>query len=1085
MFSKNTGVNMKHLSSLLLLSFAFWGCKPNLPDNIQIAYDNLPERIDFNLHVKPLLSDNCYACHGPDKANQKAGLQLHELSLAQKVSENGLPAISPGKPFDSEAIKRILSEDDEIIMPPPDSHLSLTDREKAILIKWVEEGAEYKKHWSFIKPEKTEPAVKEAKDWAKNEIDHFIVAKLTENSLPYSEEANKTSLIRRVSFTLRGLPPSIEEIEQYLNDDSEAAYENMIDRFLESDAYGERMAMDWMDVSRYADSDGYLDDKHRDFSPWRNWVIKAFNENMPYDQFITWQLAGDLIENPTQESILATAFNRLHRKNSEAGIVFEEYRTEYVADRAHTVGKAVMGLTIECARCHDHKYDPISQKDYYELFGFFNSTHELGTAVYGPGQTPGPSLLLTDEADDALITSIKKNIAKEEAELNNVRRKNNKAFDTWQASVDVEKYLAQNLKKGLHAQYNFDDFKVIDEKTKTSKNAVPNIGEAVLKEVTITEGYKGKAFEINEFSSLNFPEKLGWFDRNNPFTISLAVYPDTIYEEAGLFYHSENLRLGLKGYSALVEDNHLRFVIAHSWPQNSIEVRTKKPLKVKDWTHITITYDGSSAASGVSIYFDGKKTPTQIVQDNLYKNIIYEPDIHTYGFNGFNIGFRGKIKVMDRARIDELKIYGRALNPLEVMLDHDTDNFSAWHAGLENTSKEQMLKNYFYDFIDHDSQAQKARIEEERIRLFNLVDSIPEIMVMGDLKEPRKTYVLDRGMYNAPTEEVFPAAPDAVMPYDTSFEKNRLGLAKWLFHKDNPLTARVYVNRIWQMHFGKGLVETSDDFGNQGSLPSHPKLLDWLAVTFMESGWDIKQLHKTILMSATYRQSSKITKELLEKDPENILLARGPSQRMAAEMIRDNALAISGLLVNRKGGQSVYPYQPEGLWDEISNKVWRYRYLQEPGDGLYRRSLYTIWKRTSPPPSLMIFDAPDRSFCTVNREETSTPLQALVLLNDPQFLEAARVLAENLVAQESDTTMQLKKAFSMVTGRTPDNTEIEIIHKFYKEEVSRFETDKKDALDYLSIGETPRNENLSPVQTAALATVINGIMNTSEAYTLK
>ncbi len=1076
---------MKLLYTLLFLSLIVCGCHPDLPENIQVAYDSLPEQIDFNYHVKPLLSDNCFACHGPDKANQKANLQLHKASLASTGGESGLPAIKPDSPFNSELVARILSEDQDIVMPPPDSHLSLTDREKAILIKWIEEGAEYKPHWSFIKPEKKIIEKEQVADWAKNEIDYFVATKLEANGLKPSEEAQKTSLIRRVSFTLRGLPPTLEEIEQFVNDTSKSAYENMIDRFLASNAYGERMAMDWMDVARYADSDGYLDDKHRNFSPWRDWVIKAFNENMPYDKFITWQLAGDLIEQPTQESILATAFNRLHRKNSEAGIVFEEFRTEYVADRAQTVGKAVMGLTVECARCHDHKYDPISQKDYYKLFGFFNSTHELGTAVYGPGQTPGPSLLLTKQAEDELITSIKKNIAEEATELKRVKSKKSKAFDSWAANIDVEEQLKQNLKNELHAEYNFDDFKEKDQKTKTSKNTTANGKEAVLKEVTITEGLKGKAFEINEFSNLSFPKKLGWFDRNDAFTISLAVNPDTIYEEAGLFYHSENLRLGLKGYSALVEDNYLRFIIAHSWPQNSIEVRTEQPLKVKDWTHITITYDGSSTASGVSIYFNGEKTGTEVVQDNLYKNIIYEPDIHTYGFKGFSLGFRGKIKVMDRAKIDELKIYGRALNPLEVMLDHDENNFSIWQARLEKSSKEQMLKDYYHAFIDPDTQSQKAQLEQERNRLFNLIDSIPEIMVMGDLKKPRKTYVLDRGMYNAPTEEVAPGVPEAVLPFSDSLENNRLGLSKWLFHKDNPLTARVYVNRIWQMHFSKGLVETSDDFGNQGKLPSHPALLDWLAVTFMESGWDIKALHKTILMSATYRQSSAIKKELLELDPENMLLARGPSFRMPAEMIRDNALAISGLLVNKQGGKSVYPYQPEGLWDEISNKVWRYPYLQEPGDGLYRRSLYTIWKRTSPPPSMLIFDAPDRGVCTVNREETSTPLQALVLLNDPQYLEAARVLAENLITQENDTLMQLKKAFGLVTGRIPDDTEIKIIQEFYEEEVARFRKDKEDATAYLSIGETPRNERLSTVETAALATVINGIMNTSEAYTLK
>ncbi|WP_162343249.1 DUF1553 domain-containing protein [Cyclobacterium salsum] len=1075
-----------HLLPLIALSLGWVGCSWETPEKIQEAYQELPEAIDFNYHVKPILSDKCFACHGPDAANQEADLRLdrEEFAFAALKSNTRNHAIVPGKPAKSELVSRILSEDKELVMPPPDSNLSLSTEEIAILTKWVEQGAEYKPHWSFIPPEIAEQPNVETDDWARNEIDPFVAEKLQASGLQPSPAASKEMLIRRLSFDLTGLPPSLEEIEQFVSDTSEDAYEKLVDRLLASPAYGERMAADWMDVARYADSDGYLDDKHRDFSPYRDWVIETFNQNMPYDQFITWQIAGDLIENPSQESILATAFNRLHKRNSEAGIVFEEYRAEYVADRTNTVGKAILGLSMECARCHDHKYDPISQKDYYEFSAYFNSTNELGTAVYGPGQVPGPSLLLTNEEQDKLLDYLDKQIHTTESELQELAETDPTAGQPSPEALHAD--LTKQQTQGLVASYDFDQL-MPQPDSKSFKNPgwSGNPGPALIREPDIAEGVRGKGIFINDFTTLSLPEKVGWFDQTDPFSVSLSVFPDTLYKEAVLFTHCEDIRLGLKGYSLFLEDNRLNFIMAYSWPTNALQVKTRDPIPPKEWSNISITYDGMGKASGIGIYLNGEKVPVEVEADHIYKSILFEPDIHTYGFRGFVLGVRDKMKTFLNGGLDELKIYKRELTALEVQFANDPEKAKTLIENPQNTSERELIRQHVFKSANEPAKKLRKSVWEYRKQRAEHTNDIPEIMVMGDLPEPRPTYMLDRGLYSAPTEQVYPNVPEVVLHDESSdYPQNRLGLAQWLVEPQNPLTARVFVNRLWQMHFGNGLVKTSDDFGNQGSMPSHPELLDWLAVTFRESGWDIKKMHKLIAMSATYRQSSKTSPELQERDPENVLLARGPSFRMTAEMIRDNALAISGLLTPKIGGESAYPYQPEGLWDEISTKSWRYRYLQEPGEGLYRRSLYTIWKRTSAPPSMMIFDVGDRAECTVKRSETSTPLQALVLLNDPQFVEAARVTAEKLIATYKPE-QRLENAFQLSTGRQPNPKEKEILHQFYTEETERFSQNKNEALAYLSTGSHPTKPNLDPVQVAALATVINGIMNTTDGYTIR
>jgi len=1059
-------------------------------DRIDANFSDLdiPADIDYNFHVRPILSDKCFACHGPDKANQKAGLRLDIAENAyETLKETGNRPIVKGKPRHSELIKRIVSDEPDYQMPPPEFKVELSDREIAILTKWVEQGAEYKPHWSFIKPEKLTLPKLESEEWVENDIDYFVAAKLESENITPSKKATKESLIRRVSFSLTGLPPSLAQIEDFVNDTSDDAYEKVVDRLLASVSYGERMAADWMDVARYAESDGYLDDKHRDPSPYRDWVIDAFNSNMPYDQFTTWQLAGDLIENPSKESILATAFNRLHKKNSEAGIVFEEYRVEYVADRTLTVGKAFLGLSVECARCHDHKYDPISQKDHYEMFAFFNSTDEMGTAVYGPGQVPGPTLLLTDTEREEVLSFIDQKIEEADIELLEIQKPNQDQATLWQGDTKkLESSLENSIKKGLVADYNFDELIPNGKQTYSAPNLSLSRKVATIKEPTIGEGESGNGIYINDYTTITLPEKEGWFDQSDPFTVSLSVMPDKEFDETVLFTHCEDIRLGLKGYSLYLENNKPKFVIARSWPSNAIQVKTQMAISEKEWSNISVTYDGKGKGEGVQIFINGVEVAVDIEIDNLYKSILFKPNIHTYGFRGFTLGVRDKMITFLNSGLDNLEIYNRELSALEVLYDKNRQAFKNVISDVEYSTSQSMLAAYYNTSIDPKVESARKKLKDIRNEQLETLEPIPEIMVLGDLPEARPTYVLDRGMYDSPTEEVFPNVPEIIMPFDDKLPRDRLGLSKWLFDDNHPLTSRVMVNRLWQQHFGNGLVATSDDFGNQGSLPSHPELLDWLAVEFQESDWDMKHMHKLMVMSATYQQSSETRPALLEIDTDNALLARGPSMRMTAEMVRDNALAISGLLSKSVGGPSVYPYQPEGLWDEITNKHWRYRYLQEPGEGLYRRSLYTIWKRTSGPPTMQIFDVGDRSVCTVKRQETSTPLQALVLLNDPQYIEASYVLAENLIdTSKGDSKALLQQAFQLGTGREPKEEELPVLEKFLADELQRFSSNKEDALAYLNMGETKLKSTSDPIKVAAVATVINGIINTSEGYTIR
>jgi hypothetical protein len=1064
----------------ILLSFCFilflYSCKPDLPAYIQVAYEELPESLDFNIHVKPILSDKCFACHGPDLAAQKAGLSLHtpEMAFASLKDSPGKVAIKPGRLRKSELFHRIISEDPEYLMPSKESNLTLTPKEKAILIKWIEGGAEYKKHWAFIPPHHHElPKIKD-KLWVKNPIDRFVLSKLDQEGIKPSPEADKETLLRRVSLDLTGLPPSLAEMDAFLADSSEDAYEKHVDRLLNSVHYGEKMAMHWMDIARFADTHGYTVDRYRDASPYRDWVIRAFNQNLSYDHFITYQLAGDLLPNPTKDQLIATAFNRIHPQNMEGGIVEEEFRVEYVVDRTSTMGQAFMALTLGCARCHDHKYDPISQKNFFELSSFFNQVDEAGQISWDDA-TPVPTMLLTDEKKDKMLSYLYSQKEKVEVSLKQVANQEEKGFQDWIASKAYQKEWGREFPLSLVAHYNFDR-KSIQNILNPAQKGTMESSEVKNQSPAYVDGQRGKAIRLNGDSWLDLGGS-GIFSRNDPFSVSIWISVPKSLTEGVIFHKGSGAVLyNWRGYHLSLKNNRLELLMAHTAPYNAITKITEQDIPRDQWINLIMTYDGSSKAKGLKVFLNGQEMPALTTHDNLYKDILFKGNEP-----GLQVGAVWRGKGLKEALVDELSVFDQELSPLEVLqiaqpakykasLDRPADQLSS--------IEKEALKGIY---LNNHSVAYREKLKEvvaKRKAYSDSVEVIPEMMIMQDMPQKRPTYILTRGEYNLQGEEVFPNTPENVLSMPEDLPKNRLGLAQWLTDPDNPLTARVAINRFWQNFFGKGIVNTSEDFGNQGQLPSHPELLDWLALEFQNSGWDVKAMQRMIVTSATYRQASKKRPELEEKDPDNFFFAKGPSVRLSAELIRDQALFAAGLLHPEIGGKSVFPYQPEGLW-----KVNGANYVQDTGKNLYRRSMYTVWKRSVHHPSLAIFDAPDHSVSVSKRQETNTPLQALVLLNDPTFVEASKVLGEQMLAYP-DLSTSIESTFRKLTGRKPHSKELEILLELRENEYRKFLSDPAKLKGWLNSGAYEVRPTLDPFQVAANAVTASAIIN-SDAFLTK
>lgn len=1072
-------LDFRKIYGLIVIIGILSSCSLEVPEEISNQYSSLPEVVDFNYHVKPILSDRCYQCHGPDEKTRKAGLRLDIESLAFSKLESGKRAFSAGNLYKSESARRILHQDPDIVMPPPEANLQLTQREKAMILKWIEQGAEWKEHWSFLPPQNKIPKSKD--NTLSHPIDMFVKNKLDQEGLDFSPKASKAILVRRLYFDLTGLPPSIEAVDEFINDNSEKAYENLVDRLLNTPAHAERMALDWMDLSRYADSHGLHADGIRTMWPWRDWVLKAFQENMPYDQFVTWQLAGDLIPEATQEQKLATAFNRNSPMTAEGGVIDEEWRLHYVFDRTETLSTAFMGLTVACAKCHDHKFDPISQKDYYQLTAFFNNIRELG--MTGDDGEFGPLLPLTDEQTQSKLDQLNQSMSAIKKEL----------AITSEELKQVYEYSDELIKK-TKAQPNLLFHGKFEEISQISKSRHSVDGKKDFygrsdQTPEVVEGIKGNAFKFSKdhdqlYITNKLIPKMEWTE---PFSLSLWLNTSKRKQESTqtLVANSGGKNDLWRGWECYLDDqNRVNIRLINVTPSNLIHVRTVDSIKTNQWQHLAVTLDGTGKTEGVQLFLNGEKIAQQGIINNLYKTMIPTKRDRKKGFvetdRSLIVGKSYEGSTGDyglfMGKLDEFKFFKGVLTPFEVRSIHAENTNQKTETPWEEVQQHLIEKNSEIVKI-------KKKLKNNREEYLKTYTPIEEIMVMREMDQARPTYLYNRGVYSEPLYTVEAKVPAALPAMDESLPKNRLGLSQWLFDPKNPLTARVAVNRYWQMIFGQGLVGTPNDFGVQGQLPSHPELLDWLAVRFRQN-WDVRALIKEMVLSKTYQQQSVSNELLDQKDPNNILLARANVSRLPAEIIRDNALKVSGLLNPKFGGESVMPYQPEGLWKEKNNfSTFLYEYEQSAGDDLYRRGLYTFIRRTSPPPNMMTFDATSREVCTVKRDVTSTPLQALVLLNDPQFFEASRVFAERMIKNKDRLEDQIRFGFRLAISRYPKQEELEILVDLYNNQYDFFRKNRDKAYQIISVGEKPRDKNIYSVKTAAMTMVANTLLNHNETYT--
>lgn len=1042
----------------------FTSCGPSLPEGIEVAYDNLPANLDYNIHVKPVLSDKCFLCHGPDAARRAADMRLDV----------------PGQ-VDSKAIlARIFSEDPDFVMPATEANIPMSDYEKAIVVKWLEQGAGYADHWAFIPPREPAPPIVDEAEWNEHPIDQFIRRKQQAKGFGFAPEAGRDLLLRRLSFDLTGLPPSPSQIAAFEADKSPDAYEKQVDRLLASPAYGERMAVQWLDLARFADTHGYTVDRFRDMSPWRDWVIKTYNENMPYDQFVTWQLAGDLLPNPTREQILATGFNRLHPQNLEGGIIEEEFRSAYVSDRTDVLGTGLLGLTLGCAKCHDHKYDPISQRNYYELYSFFNNVDEAGLIPWN-GATPSPRLELPTERQDSIIAYLKQMEVDKQQQLMGLASENADRASAW---ISGGNYHHLPASSGLRAHFPLDDTRLANASRQRERGKMDRKFSA--DEVPeLVAGHSGQGLLLDGDAWLDL-HPVGLYSRNEPFTIGMWTKIPKELKTGFLFHKGDGTRLyAERGYHLYLDTLGLQLLMAHVNPGNSIVEFAEIEVPRDQWIHLAVTYDGSSKAAGFRLFMNGQELATTINNDDLNRDIIFHSRADVINANviepGLQFGARWRGKGVRGTVVDDVMVYDRQLSGLEVLrLGNSTaaSELLSSAPDLLSMPQKKLLRDYYLTVKTPTYREGERELARIRGRLSDSMELVKEIMVMKEMDEPRQAHILDRGQYDAPAAPVETKVPLWILPMPDEAPANRLGLAKWLFQPEHPLTARVAVNRYWLQLFGRGLVRTAEDFGNQGEMPTHPELLDWLATEYIRKGWDTKALLKTMVMSRTYRMSSvPASEEQRLADVDNVWLARGPSGRLEAEMIRDNALAASGLLNDKVGGKSIKPYQPDGLW-RTNNAV----YEQDEGDDLYRRSLYVFWKRTVPHPTLGTFDLPDRNECTVRRQNTNTPLQALVLMNDPAFVEAARILGSRITSAVNRDEA-IKEVFTHLSGRPPVEEEINLLRQLRDQEMQIFVDQPSKADGWLSAGYTRADPTLNPSEVAADAVLASVIINSDAVIT--
>ncbi len=1013
------------------------------------------EPVDFSRDIRPILSQKCFTCHGPDAAARAAELRLDEPPAAERK------IILPGDPDHSELIRRVTRRGAGKMPPTGDP---LSEQQIDLLRRWIEAGGEYRPHWAFVPPVRpAEPWVADG-GWARNTIDKFVFQALQQAGLKPQPEDDKARLLRRVTLDLTGLPPTLEELDAFLADDSPDAYEQVVDRLLASPRYGERMALDWLDLARYADTHGYHIDSHRDMWPWRDWVIEAYNRNLPYDQFVTEQLAGDLLPEPALDQLVATGFNRNHPINYEGGAIPEEYLAAYVADRVDTTSTAFLGLTMKCAQCHDHKYDPLSTRDYYRFFAFFNNIEEIG--LDGQRGNAMPFIKVPTPEERAKLADYVAKIAALDTAMATRIAETREAQAAWEATALETLQNSPAIAEGLSAHYALNE--AITDPVADATGAQP-AGSYHGVERRVAGKHRG-ALEFDGMSHVDLGDVFD-FERDQAFSYGgwVKLVGDGPHT---LICRMEDAR-DFRGWDCYISGGNVFAHVIHQWPDNAVRVNTRAKVPAETWTHVFIAYDGSSKAAGVRIYFNGEPQELDPTHDSLSETI--HTDVPA------RLGRRTESAPL-RGTIDEVRVYARELTGAEVKQIAAFEGIRPILVVAREQRSEEQAKTVqqFYLLSEDEPYRTMDRERNELVKARDELDgSIVTTMVMNEREELRPTHILERGEYDKPGEQVSPGVPEKLPPLPEGVEANRLGLAKWLTGPDNPLAARVRVNRLWQQIFGTGLVKTVEDFGSQGARPSHPELLDWLAVEYRDSGWDTKALVRLLVCSAAYRQSTRVTPEALAGDPENRLLSRAPRIRLKAEFLRDLALSTSGLLTPTIGGPSVKPYMDPKLWTDVSYGAGftAQTYEQDHGEKLYRRSMYIFWKRSSPPPMMQTFDAPEREFCVVKRPVTNTPLQALVLWNETGFVEAARKLAERVMHAAPGAEARLDHLFRLCASRPASPRERQVLLELLSAQQAEFGTAPERAAALLKVGESPADETLDPAELAAWTTVCNAVLN--------
>ncbi len=1073
------------------------------------AEEALSTRVEFNRDIRPILSDVCFHCHGPDAAQRKANLRFDTEAGALVDLGDGRRAIVAGQPDHSELIQRITSADPELRMPPPELERQLSPQQIDLLRRWIAQGAKWDAHWSFVTPVRAKRPVVSTTGWARSSVDDFVLARLEREGLTPSPLADKATLLRRLTLDLTGLPPTPSEVAEFLRDAAPDAWERVVDRLLASARYGERMAVRWLNGARYADTSGYQSDGERTMWRWRDWVIDAFNVNMPFDQFTVEQLAGDLLPKPILDQRIATGFNRNHRGNAEGGIIPEEYAVEYVVDRVETTSTVWLGLTVMCARCHNHKYDPITQTDFYQLFAFFNNIPEKGRAVKY-GNSP-PYLASPTRDQQRELVRWDQRVAAAEAAWAAVEPQVVSTQSSWEQTQVPDLAAADAVRRGLILHFPLDGNALAAVSTtsaaarpagylgqlRTSSPVVTNLpgSRSEIDPPQFVTSSMGQALDVDGQRDVAAGDvaNFGFFDK---FSLSAWIRPHdglggTILSRMTDLPHGD-------GWCVVLEQGKLQVHLTKRWLDDACRVETVEAIAAKGWQQVTVTYDGSRDSAGIQIYVDGRPQRTISLLNELNQSFDNIGLLRIGGGNGPAGRFHGLI--------DDVRIFDRVVSDEEAQILAQTDRLSAIAArpAADRTpSQATALRRYYVEHADVESirsawdQLQVARSDRAQF-----VEQLPTTMVMEELPSARTAHLLLRGEYDKPGERVSANVPASLPALPASEPRNRLTMARWLVSADHPLTSRVAVNRLWQMLFGMGIVKTVDDFGQQGEWPSHPELLDWLAVEFQQGSdrtvdqqpqpaldsessfgrraWDLKHLCRLIVTSATYRQSSRTSPELLRRDPENRWLARGPRFRLSAEMVRDQALAASGLLVEQLGGPSFKAYQPEGLWKDLAG----IDYSQDHGANLYRRSLYIYWKRTIAPPSMITFDAVGRETCIVKETRTNTPLQALNLMNDVTYGEAARVLGERMLIEGGAVSSQrISVALQYVLGRPARPLEMAVLTAGYERHLSYYRDHRAQADVLTRQGEFPRNAQLDVSELAACTTIAGLILNLDEAVT--